>query len=99
MTPSEPKPSLLHRTWRLYADGFRGLSRTGRILWVLIIAKLFVMFAIIKPFFFPNHSKQKAQEQGITPSEYVQQNLLERAVDTLTSAPIDTPYTCSEPHE
>lgn len=97
MTLPKSKPSLLRRAWRLYADGFRGLSRTGRILWMLIIVKLFVMFAVLKPFFFPNHSKQKAQEQGITPSEWVQQDLLERAVDTL--APIDTPYTCGEPHE
>lgn len=38
---------------RFYADGFRNMT-VGRSLWVIIIIKLFIMFAVIKLFFFPD---------------------------------------------
>ncbi|HLE12232.1 MAG: DUF4492 domain-containing protein [Bdellovibrionales bacterium RIFOXYD12_FULL_39_22] len=37
-----------------YIDGFRTM-KVGRKLWVIILLKLFVMFAILKFFFFPNY--------------------------------------------
>lgn len=79
MSTTERKPSKLQRAWRLYADGFRGMSRTGRILWLIIAIKLIVMFAILKPFFFPNHTKRQASEHNITGAEWVQQDLIDRA--------------------
>lgn len=36
-----------------YYEGFRNMT-IGRSLWVLIIIKLFIMFAILKLFFFPD---------------------------------------------
>ncbi len=42
------------RLWRFYADGFRSMT-VGRKLWVLIIIKLIVIFAILKIFFFPDY--------------------------------------------
>jgi len=36
-----------------YYEGFRNMT-IGRTLWIIILAKLFVMFAILKLFFFPN---------------------------------------------
>lgn len=43
--------------WRgafyLYYDGFRSMSRTSKVLWTLALIKLFIMFAILRPFFFP----------------------------------------------
>lgn len=41
------------RIYRFYRDGFRRMS-VGRTLWKVILIKLFVMFAILKFFFFPN---------------------------------------------
>lgn len=41
----------LRHAVRLYTDGFRQMT-WGRILWVLILAKLIVLFAILRPFFF-----------------------------------------------
>ena len=38
---------------RFYIEGFRGMT-IGRSLWLLIIIKLFIMFAILKLFFFPD---------------------------------------------
>ena len=36
-----------------YRNGFRKMT-VGKTLWKIIIIKLFVMFAILKLFFFPN---------------------------------------------
>lgn len=36
-----------------YVTGFREMT-VGRTLWVIILVKLFVMFAILKLFFFPD---------------------------------------------
>lgn len=37
----------------MYADGFKEMT-TGRTLWVIILIKLFVIFGILKLFFFPD---------------------------------------------
>jgi len=37
----------------LYYEGFRSMV-VGRTLWKIIFIKLFIMFAILKVFFFPN---------------------------------------------
>jgi Domain of unknown function (DUF4492) len=39
--------------YRLYRDGFRQMT-VGRTLWKIIFIKLFVMFVVLKLFFFPN---------------------------------------------
>jgi len=38
----------------LYTDGFRNLSSLGKKLWIIIFIKLFIMFVVLKIFFFPN---------------------------------------------
>ena len=45
------------RVWDLYYDGFRNMT-VGKSLWALIIIKLFIMFVILKLFFFPNLLKE-----------------------------------------
>jgi len=37
----------------MYVDGFKNLT-WGKPLWIIIIVKLFIMFAIIRVFLFPN---------------------------------------------
>ena len=49
MTRLHPK-----RLVGFYVDGFRSMT-TGRILWKIILVKLFIIFAILKLFFFPNY--------------------------------------------
>lgn len=43
--------------WRFYLEGFRSMT-VGRTLWAIILVKLFVMFAILKLFFFPDILKR-----------------------------------------
>ena len=38
----------------------------GRVLWGIILLKLFIMFAVLKTFFFPAYLKGGAQEKSNT---------------------------------
>jgi uncharacterized membrane protein len=44
--------SIFHRIFRFYYDGFRNMSGWGKKVWLIILIKLFIMFAILKIFFF-----------------------------------------------
>lgn len=50
----------IRRIWDLYYDGFRTMT-LGRTLWAVILVKLFIIFVVLKLFFFPNYIKQHAQ--------------------------------------
>ena len=43
----------MYRIYDLYADGFRHMV-LGRTLWIVILVKLFIIFFILKLFFFPD---------------------------------------------
>ena len=45
--------TLARRVFLMYRDGFRAMV-LGRTLWKLIAVKLFLMFAVLKLFFFSN---------------------------------------------
>jgi hypothetical protein len=59
----------------LYSDGFRNMSSWGRKLWIIILIKLFIMFAILKIFFFPDILK-KNYDNDQQRSEYVRDRLI-----------------------
>jgi predicted lactoylglutathione lyase len=42
----------LNKLFRFYYDGFRNMPDWGRKVWIIIIIKLFIMFVILKIFFF-----------------------------------------------
>ena len=44
---------LAGRIVSFYLDGFRSMQ-LGRTLWKIILIKLFILFAVLKLFFFPN---------------------------------------------
>ena len=69
------KDNFAYRVFDLYYDGFRNM-RLGRTLWAIILIKLFIIFAVLKVFFFPNFLKEQAKgdEAG-----YVATELVERA--------------------
>lgn len=41
------------KVYRMYADGFRSMT-VGRTLWLVIIIKLVIMFAVLRLFFMPD---------------------------------------------
>lgn len=70
------KDGFWYRVFDLYYDGFRNMT-LGKTLWAIILIKLFVIFVVLKIFFFPNFLKQHAPEGG--ESEFVGNELIERA--------------------
>ncbi len=56
-----------------YYDGFRSMT-VGKKLWIIVIIKLFIIFAIFKLFFFPDFLKTnfKTDQQR---SDYVIEQL------------------------
>ena len=69
------KENFLSKVFHLYYDGFRSMT-LGKTLWAIILIKLFIIFVVLKVFFFPNFLKQHAD--GDEPS-YVANELVERA--------------------
>lgn len=67
------KHSLLYRIYDFYADGFRNMT-VGRTLWTVILVKLFIIFAILKVFFFPDFLKantDKGEEADFVAAEII----------------------------
>ena len=69
------KGGFWHRVFDLYYDGFRSMT-LGKVLWTVILIKLFIIFVVLKLFFFPNFLKQHAREGE--ESEFVATELLRR---------------------
>ena len=44
---------ILSAVFHLYYDGFKNMS-IGKTLWTVILIKLFIIFFVLKLFFFPN---------------------------------------------
>ncbi len=69
------KDSFLYRVFDLYYDGFRRM-RLGRTLWLVILIKLFVIFVVLKLFFFPNfigEHAEKGEEADFVASQMLNQ--------------------------
>lgn len=54
---------MVRRVIRFYADGFRSMT-LGRTLWCIILIKLFIMFAVLRVFFFPSYLQGGDAEKG-----------------------------------
>ena len=48
---------MIKRVFRFYYEGFRSMT-WGKSLWTIILIKLFIMFVVLKAFFFPNLLKR-----------------------------------------
>lgn len=60
-----------------YLEGFRSMT-LGRTLWLIIIVKLFVMFFILKIFFFSDYLGHLPTDKE--KSDYVGTELIRRAI-------------------
>ena len=45
------------RVFRFYYEGFKAME-WGRELWIIILVKLFIMFVVLRLFFFPRFLNQ-----------------------------------------
>ena len=64
---------LIRKVFNFYYEGFRNMT-VGKRLWIIILIKLFIIFAIFKLFFFPDFLKTnfKTDQQR---SDYVLEQL------------------------
>ena len=53
----------LYRAFDLYIDGFRNMT-LGKTLWAVILIKLFIIFAVLRLFFFPGFISSHTDEGG-----------------------------------
>lgn len=71
------RESIPIRIFRFYVEGFKQM-KLGKTLWLVILVKLFIMFFVLKLFFFPrvlNQYDTKEKKQ-----EHVSNELIERAI-------------------
>ena len=65
---------MLKRIFNFYYEGFKNMPKYGRRLWIIILIKAFIMFAVLKIFFFQAHLNQFETDEE--KSEYVSKQLL-----------------------
>ena len=69
------KEGLARRVFNLYYDGFRSMT-VGKTLWLVILVKLFIIFLVLKVFFFPDFLSSHAEEGQ--EADFVANELIER---------------------
>jgi hypothetical protein len=67
--------SAMNRLFRFYYDGFRNMSWWGKRVWIIILIKLFVIFIILRIFFFHDFLKKEYSTDNQR-SEYVLEQLI-----------------------
>lgn len=69
---------MFQKLYIFYRDGFRNMT-VGKTLWAIALIKLFIMFAILKAFFFPNYlnTNFKTNEDK---SNHVRQELINKSI-------------------
>ena len=65
------------RIYHFYLEGFRGM-KLGKTLWLIILVKLFILFFILKLFFFPNYLGRFDGDSA--KGEHVSGELINRAI-------------------
>lgn len=68
------KENIMIRVCRFYYEGFRGMT-IGRVLWAIIFVKLFILFAILRIFFFQPALQGSDSEKA----DIVRNNLIQSA--------------------
>ena len=71
------KKPILVRIYQFYLEGFREM-KLGKTLWLIILVKLFIMFFILKLFFFPNYLGKFDSDSE--KEEHVSGELIQRAI-------------------
>ena len=67
----------IRSVWNFYVEGFRNMT-WGRPLWMLIFLKGFILFCVLRAFFFQPVLSGKTEEQKI---EHVGMELTKQSVE------------------
>jgi len=60
----------VRKVFLFYYEGFSNMSSWGNKVWIIILIKLFIIFAILRLFFFPDFLKKNFENEKQR-SEYV----------------------------
>lgn len=71
--------NVFKKVFLFYYQGFRSMT-LGKTLWMIILIKLFIMFAILKVFFFPNFLSSKGNSKK-EKSEYIVNEMEKRTIN------------------
>ena len=69
--------NIFSKIWHFYVDGFRSMT-IGKTLWLLIFIKLFIMFCILRVFFFPNFLNTVTDDDS-QKDDYVSTQIISRS--------------------
>lgn len=67
---------MFKKIFLFYKEGIQNMT-VGKQLWAIVIIKLFIMFAILKVFFFPNFLKTHFKDDQ-SKANYVREQLINR---------------------
>lgn len=68
--------------FKMFWAGFTTMSKQSRTLWIIVIVKLIVMFAILRPIFFPNFLKSQSKDKT-EQADYVREQMIERSTSPI----------------
>ena len=70
-------PRVFQNLLHFYSDGFRNMT-IGKTLWLIIIIKLFIMFVVLRVFFFPNQLNSNFKDED-SKAKHVRQELIDNS--------------------
>jgi len=69
-------PKSLHNLFTFYRDGFKSMT-VGKTLWLIMIIKMFIMFVVLRIFFFSNYLNSNFHDDK-SKANHVRQELIEK---------------------
>jgi uncharacterized membrane protein len=69
-------PKFLKTFYTFYRDGFKSMT-VGKTLWLIVLIKLFIMFIVLKIFFFPNYLNTNFHDEK-SKANHVREQLLRK---------------------
>jgi len=67
----------IKKIFSFYYQGFKNMPIWGKRLWLIILIKLFIMFAVLKIFFFPDFLNTRFNTEE-DKSDYVKEQLINK---------------------
>lgn len=69
-------PLPLQKLFSFYSDGFRNMT-VGKTLWLIVWIKLFIIYVVLKIFFFPNYLNTNFKDDR-SKANHVRQELINK---------------------
>lgn len=71
------KQGIFHHLYSFFRDGFQNMT-VGKTLWIIVLIKLFIMFVVLRIFFFPNYLNSNFDNDK-SKADHVRQELIQKS--------------------